>query len=339
MSAGDAARPPFTLYVVWHPDYATGEIIAERLRRRFSSERYQSILGGSGVRVAFRSGASSDQGIPRPIRWDDTPTAAVVVLLDHRFAEDLSRMRYLRELAGEALLRSPATRVFPVAMEAGVLDSADFNEQALRWDMWDEEDRTQRLFRDLTHEFSRMLRHHLALLRNPGEPEPSLLAVMRPVQVFLSHSKHDEDGSRIAAAINDWLNRNSALRAFLDVRDIPPGLQFPSVLVEAIQDSALLAIRTDSYASRPWCRREVIEAKRHLVPLVVVDSLKKFEDRAFPYLGNVPTIRIDSAGRVDIGRVVGRLLEEVFKDFLWRCRVERLRVAHPDTLFVSRELG
>lgn len=336
MSVGGDARPPFTLYVVWHPDYAAGEIIAERLRGRFSSERYRNLLGGSGVRVAFRSVAAPDKDVPHPIRWDDTPIAAVVVLLDQRFVRDSSRTRYLRQLSSEALLRSPAARVFPISMEDGVLDAANLSEQAIRWDRWDERDRKQRLFRDLTHEFCRMLRHHLVLLRNPSEPEPNLLAMMRPVQVFLSHSTHDEDGSRIAAAINDWINGNTALRAFLYVRDIPPGLSFSSVLFEAIQASALLAIRTDSYASRPWCRREVIEAKRHHVPLVVVDSLRKSEDRSFPYLGNVPTVRLDSTGTIEIGRVVWQLLEEVFKDFLWHCRVERLRAAHPDTLFVPR---
>lgn len=47
-------------------------------------------------------------------------------------------------------------------------------------------------------------------------------------------------------------------------------------------------------------------------------------------MGNVPVVRMNPA-RVDrIEDVIGRLLDEVLKDFLWRCRVELVRKSAGD---------
>jgi hypothetical protein len=55
----------------------------------------------------------------------------------------------------------------------------------------------------------------------------------------------------------------------------------------------LLAIRSDRYSESPWCRMEVLWAKRYNRPIVVVDALERHEDRSFPYMSNVPVIRFD----------------------------------------------
>ena len=99
----------------------------------------------------------------------------------------------------------------------------------------------------------------------------------------------------------------------------------------------MVAIHTDSYSSREWCRREVIEAKRWNVPLVVANCISDLDDRGFPYMGNVPIVRLEPQGLDRIDFVVGRLLDEVLKDFLWRCRVELVRdEADPAVTFVPR---
>jgi hypothetical protein len=50
-------------------------------------------------------------------------------------------------------------------------------------------------------------------------------------------------------------------------------------------------VLTDSYASRAWCRREVLIAKKYQRPVVVVNAVRDREPRSFPYVGNVPVIR------------------------------------------------
>ncbi|NVL83801.1 TIR domain-containing protein, partial [Escherichia coli] len=82
--------------------------------------------------------------------------------------------------------------------------------------------------------------------------------------------------------------QHTELQTFFDANDIAPGHKFALEIFNSIEHSALVVVRTDAYASREWCRREVIEAKRRARPIVVIDALTKAEERGFPYLGNVP---------------------------------------------------
>lgn len=159
---------------------------------------------------------------------------------------------------------------------------------------------------------------------------------LEKVQIFLSHSKHDRDGERIAESIRDWLHQNSGLSSFFDMIDIPAGVRLQDVLNHQVKASAVMAVHTDSYSAREWCRREIIEAKRQNVPMVVVNCMTDIDERGFPYMGNVPIVRMDpnETGRIEV--VIGRLLEEVFKDFLWCCRVELAGRSNSGVLFMPR---
>ena len=126
------------------------------------------------------------------------------------------------------------------------------------------------------------------------------------------------------------------MSSFLAQRDIPPGVQFGTVIDNSIRDSAVAMIYTDTYSSREWCRREVIEAKRMNSPVLVVDCLESVDERSFPYMGNVPVIRMDPTDKGRIPLVVGRLLDEIFKHFLWRCRVENIHESPPRATFMAR---
>ena len=140
--------------------------------------------------------------------------------------------------------------------------------------------------------------------------------------MFLSHSKHDDSGVRIALAIRDRIHARYALSSFFDVYDIPAGLRFHKVLLQQVQSSALIAIHTDSYSSRGWCRREVIEAKLSNIPLVVANCVSRMDERSFPYMGNVPNIRLDGEREERIDFLIECLLDEILKDFLWQCRIK-----------------
>lgn len=327
---------PFTLYVAWYPGNVVGAAIAERLHQHFGSDRYRYIVGGAGVSVLFRSTTAPGYATPIPIVWDDADATAVVLLVDEMLASDPDWVRYIHTLVDDAESKGLGARVFPVTMATGVLDIG-LEVQALRWDHWvgSDEEKEQRLLREIICEFSRMLRHQLGKLEHPDSPD-SLEGYLKNVRVFLSHSKHDEHGITVAKAVRDWLHDNSLLSSFLDVYDIPAGLPFTAVMDHNILIGVLLAIWTDSYSSRQWCRHEVIEAKRNNTPMLVVDCLEAVDERALPYLGNVPVIRMNPNRRDRIEQVVGLLLDEVFKDFLWRCRVERLRQSHPHVSFMAR---
>lgn len=322
-------RPFLVLYVVWHPNFTDGPGIADTLREHFRRKLYENVAGGTGLSVIYRFAAAPGSTAPLPIDLAEAETTAVVVLADTNLAADLVWTKYIQELVERTEMAGLGTRVFPVAIDAGVLGKLGVEEQALRWDQWGGslDELRQRLTAELTYEFCRMLRHYLEQLKHPAEDVVALEAYLKKVQIFLSHSKHDENGERIAHAIRDRLHSGHGLASFFDVHDIPAGLRFQKVLFQQVRVSAMVAIHTDSYSSREWCRREVIEAKRWNVPLVVANSISDLDERGFPYMGNVPVVRLEPHGTERIDLVIGHLLDEILKDFLWRCRVEIAREA------------
>ncbi|MFH1553340.1 MAG: hypothetical protein ABII76_00490, partial [Pseudomonadota bacterium] len=71
--------------------------------------------------------------------------------------------------------------------------------------------------------------------------------------------------------------------------------------------------------------------------LVVANCIQDADERGFPYMGNVPLVRMDPILLDRIDNVVGRLLDEVLKDFVWRCRVEMVRRdGADDAVFLPR---
>lgn len=332
-----ASRPQFALYVVWHPSCDRGSNVAKRLRQHIGDNRFDNVAGRSGVGVMYRSTPAPGERIPRPIDWNEAESTAVIALVDSTLADDSAWFGYVRELAQTARTKGLLARLFPVAMESGSRE-LQFDEQAWTWNRLGASDaeREQRLIRNLVLEFSRMLRHRLALLSGPEEAGMPLTGYLEKIQVFISHSKHDNDGEPVAKSIRDWLHENSGLSSFFDVYDIPAGLSFRDVLLHQIGNSVVMALHTDSYSSREWCRREVIEAKRRQVPMIVVDCLRDMDRRSMPYLGNVPVVRMCPDRKNQIGRVIGCMLDEVFQTYLWRCRVERFVQARPDVLFMAR---
>ncbi|MDB6011756.1 MAG: hypothetical protein JWL65_4006 [Gammaproteobacteria bacterium] len=335
----DPTRPFLVLYVVWHPKYKAGAGMAEALCEHFRRKLFENVAGGAGISVIFRAAVAPGSDRPLPIDLNDAETSAIVVLAEKNLAADKPWCQYIQELVSRTEAMGLGTRVFPVTLDKAAF-GLKLSEQAFRWDLWKGSDpqRRQRLIAELAYELCRMLRFQLEHLKRPLEEEEALERYLKKVQIFISHSKHDKDGIRIALAIRDKLQKGHGLASFFDVHDIPGGLRFEKVLLYQVKASAVVAVHTDSYSSRDWCRQEILEAKRWAVPLVVADCLSDLDERGFPYLGNVPIIRMDPGKPARIDTLVGRLLDEVLKDFLWKCRVQlAVAVSDPSTFFVPRQ--
>ena len=313
-------RPLCAIYVAWHPTFDLGADIAKRLYQHFRRDLFTNVAGGVGLSVLYRSAPTSDR--PLSVSFDDSHVAVVFLLLSEAMAIDSGWRGYVNDLLAGAAARGLRARVIPVCTDRyGLSMIGDIN--AVRYDEWSEqpEPRAVRLISTLTHELCRILRTYIASNNYPGVAVEQLDAYLEKVCVFLSHSKHDPYGEKIAVALRQFLSDNSALSQFFDVRDIPAGLPFPTVLEHYVQKSAVVAIYTDSYSSREWCRREIIEAKRADRPLVIADCIEEIDERSFPYLGNVPVVRMEPTAMERIPNVVARLLDEVFKDYLWSARL------------------
>ncbi|MBO9653368.1 MAG: toll/interleukin-1 receptor domain-containing protein [Agrobacterium tumefaciens] len=337
----ELARPFIVIYVVWHPNFNLGPHVAKALFEHFRRESYERITGGTGISVVYRFAAADGSPDPLPIDFNEAETSAVIVLADDNFVRDPVWMNFLQTIAAQTSATGLSTRLFPVSMEPGTIAALKLDEQIIRWSDWkgSTEDQIAVLVGHLTFQFCRMLRHYLEHLRRPEETARALLDYLKKVDIFLSHSKHDKSdtGVQVATSIRKKLSNRDGLGSFFDVYDIPPGLKFQDVLLTQIEVSAVIVIHTDTFSSREWCRRETIEAKRHNRPLVIANCLSDKDERGFPYLGNVPIIRLDQKRprRVDV--VIRALLDEILRDFLWQCRVELMRPkAGPAVRFLPR---
>lgn len=333
-------RPFLVVYIAWHPAFTSGQDIARNLFDHYRREHFGNIAGGAGLSVVYRYAPEEATGAPLAIDLEEGETSAVVVLFDEEFSKSTEYMAWLNTVEGSCERAGMRAMVFPVAIDPSLTKSRVM-EQAVRWDRWsdirDPQAKQRKLTTDLTYQFSRMLRSYLERLRRPLTEDEELLAYLQRVQIFLSHSKHDGDGERIAKVVRDALHDGQGFSSFFDVRDIPTGTRFDRVLLAQVRVSAVVAIHTDSFSSREWCRREIIEAKRYNVPLVVANCIQDADERGFPYLGNVPLVRMDPVLLDRIDNIVGRLLDEVLKDFLWRCRVEMVKLdGGEDAVFLPR---
>jgi hypothetical protein len=332
-------RPFLVLYVAWHPAFEEGHSIAKKLYDHYRRELYSNVAGGAGLSVIYRHAPDPATSAPAVIDFSEGETCAVVILIDEHFASDEKYVSWAKDLFTQTDAIGLSARVFPISITAGAT-RIGFAEQAVRWDRWsalDHDARLRRLTSDLTYQFCRMLRAYLEHLIRPHEEETALEQYLRKVQIFLSHSKHDADGERIAKEIRQRIFAGDGLGTFFDVHDIPTGLRFDSVLLQQVKVSAVVAVHTDSFSSREWCRREIIEAKRWNVPLVVADCISDTDERGFPYMGNVPVVRMDPVKVDRIDHVIARLLDEVLKDFLWKCRVQLMQNAGTlDAVFLPR---
>ena len=329
------AKSTFALNLVWHARYSEGEKLAGWLHDHFGADRFRNVTAGARVQISYP--VLPSEGVdPTPVDWERADTTAVVVFLNQDLVQDPQAVSYLKELGRSAEPRWPAAGVFPVLID-GSLPEGGLGVQGIRWDKWhlEYDVRRERLVRDLAQAFIGMLRQRLSkssATENQDQQDDSL----QKIKVFLSHSKHDKDGAVIANRIRDWIHEHTALASFIDTVDIPPGFSFEEVIPYSIRNSILLAIRTDTYSAREWCCREVLQAKQNCVPMIVVDCLRSQEDRAFPYLGNVPTIRMTPCNKGSIASVIGCLLDEALLHYLWLCRTELPRSFNPEMLFLPR---
>ncbi len=114
-----------------------------------------------------------------------------------------------------------------------------------------------------------------------------------PIQVFLSHAKADLAPAE-THPVRQMLTalEEHAVERFFDSAKIGPGEDFALRLEGEVKSSdVLLVVWTDTWSARPWCRFELLTAKRHGRAVVVVDALEQESPRAFPYSGNTMWVR------------------------------------------------
>lgn len=287
--AADMTYPiPLQAHILWHPrDDTLCRPLAERIYVALTRDPDRPLLPGIGIPVFFRCGPAdpgAPGGAPRPVEAGaDTDCDLRLVLAAPELALDDAWLAYLD--ANEAAVRAdPHRRALVVFDLAG--GAMDGRRLAVRLDPADPR-LVERLLQHVLLQACRLLGGRARDCGGAGAGPRGAA----PLKLFLSHTKRDGAGLRVATAVKRYLD-GVAVERFFDEVSIQPGDDIGEELEAAIADAALVAIRTDGYVGSPWCRRELALAKRERRPMVVLDALAQREPRSSPLLAHLPSMRL-----------------------------------------------
>lgn len=314
-------RYPLSLFVVWHPDFARGKEIANKLYSTFCRDIEEPLSRGLGMPVYYRSVYADN--MPIPIDISNASRNAIVLLIDQRYMVDDGFRTYTETLVG---LVDDNTRVYPVALceqsyDIGCgLDKLQFI-RAYQGDLAVNENflfSSNKIKSELLHDCARLMMNMQPIWMDDKTPKtPS------PVKLFLSHAK--KDGLNATQNFKTFIEKETKLDVFFDTVDVADGYDFEKQFEEQIKNSALVVFHTDEYSAREWCRIEVLIAKRNKCSIVVVHDIRNGEKRAFPYLGNTPTIAMQNKEQESFYEIVNLTLYQVLNNLF---QMEFLKSMH-----------
>ena len=270
---------PLRIFVVWHPEYKDGLGLANDLHSWFGGPGRGWHRAGLGIPVMFWTSQDSETP-PGSIPTDSQTYAVVVPLVDDHFAA----LRNWRDWIDQGIPAACHIRFWAVHPAAFQIDRlSPINPLGTR------ECSGEALRRLLTESCSQLL---VAERRSRREGSLSF---------FISYAR--KDGAGVAGEVRRALLEYGNVQVFMDVHDIEPGRGWQERLDKGIEDgAAMLAIVTDEYSQRAWCRRELREFRtpvydskggKHwwLRPVFVLDALSGNRTRSMFEIGSAPTTR------------------------------------------------
>lgn len=307
---------PLNIYVIWHPNFESGKKIAEKLYSTFCRDYQNPLSRGIGIPVYFRY-IKLEEDKPLEIDLSNAEKNAIVLLIDEEYVLDEKFRSYTEHLSKNM---SDDNRIFPISLcnkaysigcGLSTLQFTDgtklFNKNLNLQIEKDLEKSIKKIKTELLHDCSRLL-----LNFHPKQKDKEHHRIGAPVKLFLSHAK--KDGENTTIKFKQFIENNLKLDVFFDTVDIANGYDFAEQFEQEIKHSALVVFHTDEYSNREWCRREILIAKKHKSPIVVVHNILNGEKRAFPYLGNMPTTVIGKKEIVGFYKIVNLTLYQVLNN-------------------------
>ncbi|MFN0055466.1 MAG: TIR domain-containing protein [Planctomycetales bacterium] len=270
---------PLLVHLLFHPESEAARDLARHVHRQLNDD---AVVPGLQIPTLFCP--TAPDGAPPPsLRLDRAgrnlviPLADDDLLLDDRWCQFVATTWLACQHASQRCLPMQLTpNAWPLDPR---LSGVNFG-RAFAQTEGDE--RNAWVTRRVVIELCRFL----ANMNMSGDQSPA------PVELFLSHAKQDINSEpRVVEALINSLKADQPVEAWVDSGEIETGKRFGDAIASGVKRTSLLAVLTDNYSSREWCREEVMLAKEHQRPIVVVDALTGQEVRSFPFLENVPKIR------------------------------------------------
>lgn len=322
--------PVLELYVIWHPGDVAGLTIAQEFVEHFHGTPFTGLIGGA-VEVFIRSeGWHSPDDAPRPIpttqnplpnKLDQAKFTAIATLIGTEMAAAVESSPspwrdYIEEITSRQHETPDRIGVFPYVMDQGATNNTVLGKllnpyQRIAASAADAEGETHMTLRcrDLAQGITQWI----------SSPDN------RRLTVFISHTKRaspgDEEDTTALVALVRTVIMGTRLRSFFDANDLQPGIDWDQELRAKASTSALLGIRTDLYPSREWCQREILIAKRHGMPVIIMDAPGKGEERGSFLMDHVPRVPIRMEhghwSKKDVYQALNLLVDECLKRTLW----------------------
>lgn len=320
--------PTLEVYVVWHPLDTRAKEVASQVFDHFHGTTFSGLIGGAVEVYERSSGWRSAEDAPRPILLpgavdpSGVPAArivAVVPVVGNELASviEAEDVNWTRSVGAFESAQHSATAVgvFPFAVDDGALQGTKLGRLIGRFQriasppaLSTQEPWKELLCRDLSQGIVQLIR-----------PNHQRLTV------FISHTKRAGAGEVDTAALIELVRQiisETRLQHFFDASDLQPGEDWDNELRAQASTSALLVLRTDLYATREWCQREMVIAKHHGMPVVTLDCVSACEERGSFLMDHVPRIPVRrgtvDATKADVRRGLNLLVDECLKRELWR---------------------
>ena len=296
-------KTPLNIYVIWHPNFECGYDYAKELYANFTRDVNDPLSRGIGIPIFFKSREIRENC---NIDYTSSNYTLIIILVDSNMVADENWHKYVDVISEQCGL-SQNCILLPIAIDKSAFNISDkikkINFVPL-YELCNYEQKKLRLIFITAHELCRLL---YGLERTSEVTDVSISPA--PVTLFISHAK--EDGVETAKLLNDYIQGDTPLKSFFDANDISFGYDFTTEIEANIQNCVLLVIHSDKYSSREWCRKEIILAKKYNRPIIVVNVLNNGEDRSFPYMANVKTIR--AYNPINKEKIIAETLKETLR--------------------------
>lgn len=293
---------PLSIYILWHPDNYQGLLYAKTIFSTFSREVEQPLQRGIGIPTYF---ISDPTNLQETINWKEAEQTCVLFLMDQHMIIDEKAPQWEQEILAvyqHCNQHKSNCFFYPIAMDK---NAGRFSAQlniSNRLNLYEEKNKEEELLLQIAFKLSTRL---YPIRHNERE---------LPVTVFISHAR--QDGSSLALMVKEAIDKlKFDLTSFIDVKNIGKGENFEQEIENAITESIFLILNTDDYSTREWCVKEILYAKKNNRPILHINAAKNGTKRIFPYLGNIPSIKLKltEQGSSNIRAIIAAVLLETLR--------------------------